>query len=372
MAFTNYSDPKLRDPQDTGARPNLVCENVLDLMGNTPMVALKKLFGSFPLNVYGKLEGCNPSGSAKDRPALNLLLDGIQRGLVDRDTTIIESSSGNLAIGLSQACRYLGLELICVVDAKTTTQNLKMIAAYGTRVDVVADPDPTTGEFLPARLNRVRELCDQNPNSFWPNQYGNPANSASHYKTTMKEIASVFNDKVDYLFVAVSTCGTLRGCAEYIRDHKLPTKVMAVDAQGSVIFGNLPQTRLLPGHGAGIVPDNYQDGLADEVVHVSDLECVLGCRRLLYQEAIMAGASSGGCITAALKYAPEMKPGSTCVAILADRGERYLDTVYSDEWVERHFGTVPELDMSTYEEKDREASGSLQVTSTALSMTIEL
>src|SRR6185295_12825298 len=148
----------------------------------------------------------------------------------------IESSSGNMGIGLAQACSYYDLSLICVVDPKTTQQNLSLLKAYGATVDMVTEPDPRTGEFLQARINRVQELLRTTRNSFWCNQYANPHNALAHQQT-MREIATALDDKVDYLFCATSTCGTMRGCSDYVKRHRLKTTMIAVDAIGSVIFG---------------------------------------------------------------------------------------------------------------------------------------
>jgi 2,3-diaminopropionate biosynthesis protein SbnA len=314
--------------------------SVLETIGNTPLVRLGKLFAESGLDVFAKLEALNPGGSVKDRPAYNMIKKAIDTGEITKDTTIVESSSGNFAIGLAQVCCYLGLRLVCVVDIKTTTQNIRILEAYGARVDVITEPDPATGEFLQARLNRIRRILESVPNSFWPNQYANKNNSGAHYQTTMPEIVNLLGPRIDYVFVATSTCGTLRGCAEFVRDRGMATKIIAVDAMGSVIFGHPPGKRLLPGHGAGVVPRLFGDDLAHEVILVSDLDCVIGCRRLVQYEAILAGASSGGVISGIERLVAEGKVdrGARCVALLADRGERYLDTVYSDSWVQSHLG----------------------------------
>jgi 2,3-diaminopropionate biosynthesis protein SbnA len=320
---------------------DLVRNSVLEAIGGTPIVRLSRLFADSGLAVFGKLEALNPGGSIKDRAAYNILTHALAAGVIDHDTTIVESSSGNFAIGLAQMCAYLGLRLVCVVDIKTTALNIGIIEAYGARVDLVSKPDPESGEYLKARLKRVRQILDSVPNAFWPNQYANADNSGAHYGSTMPEIASVLGSDIDYLVLATSTCGTLRGCADYIHDHGMKTKVVAVDAMGSVIFGRPSGKRLLPGHGAGIVPTLLKPDLADIVVHVSDLDCVLGCRRLVQHEAILAGASSGGVISAIERLAADgvVAPGARVAAILADRGERYLDTVYSDSWVQDKLGS---------------------------------
>ncbi len=310
---------------------------ILGAIGNTPLVRLTRVFGNLRFELYGKLEALNPGGSMKDRPACRILSEGLASGEITPDTVVVESSSGNMGIGLAQACSVLGLAFVCVVDPKTTAQNVRLLEAYGAHVDRVTEPDPLTGEFLQARLNRVRELLDSIPHAFWPNQYANVNNARAHHQT-MHEIVTALRGRVDLLFCATSTCGTLRGCADYVQRRRMRTRIVAVDAVGSVIFGSPSAKRLLPGHGAAVRPALYRPGLADRVVHVTDLECVTGCRLLARREAILAGGSSGAVIMAVDRVRRSVPDGAVCVAILADRGERYLDTVYSDEWVEEHFG----------------------------------
>lgn len=319
-------------------------EGILAVIGNTPLVRLKKLFAGADLRLFAKLESFNPGGSSKDRPALAILESGILSGAIGPDTVIMESSSGNMGIGLAQACRYHGLRFICVVDPKSLLVNVKLMKVYGGEVDLITVPDEVSGEFLQARIDRVHVLMREIPNSFWPNQYANPDNAASHYRTTMAEIAIALDFKIDFLFVGTSTCGTISGCTQYVRDHGLKTRIVAVDAAGSRIFGDQPPTRrLLPGLGAAIRPPLCDLGLVDEVVYVTDVESIVGCRRLVRREAILAGGSSGGVLAAVDKFRVRMPAGATCVAILPDRGERYLETIYNDSWVREHFGEIEHL-----------------------------
>jgi 2,3-diaminopropionate biosynthesis protein SbnA len=311
---------------------------ILSTVGNTPLVRLDKLFAGSGCRLFAKIESLNPGGSAKDRAALAIVEGGLRSGAIGPGTVVVESSSGNMGIGLAQACRYHGLRFICVVDSKASPMNLKILAAYGAEVEVVTAPDPVSGELLQARLNRVQALLAAIPNAFWPNQYANPDNTRAHYRTTMAEVAAALDDRIDFLFVATSTCGTIRGCGEYVRDHRLGTRIVAVDAVGSLIFSDQRAPRLLPGMGAGVRPALCDSSLIDRVVHVSDAECVAGCRLLMRREAILAGASSGGVVAALERLRDVIAGGATCVAILPDRGERYLDTVYDDDWVHEHLG----------------------------------
>jgi len=290
-----------------------------------------------PIRIFAKLESANPGGSVKDRPALHILDQALESGALRPGGTVIESSSGNMAIGLAQVCLYRGLRLICVVDPKATRQNLRILQAYGAEIEMVEQPDPRTGEFLQARLNRVKQLVESIPNAYWPDQYSNTANSDAHH-STMAEIVNALESRVDFLYCCTSTFGTLRGCAEYVRMNRLNTRICAVDAIGSVIFGGVRRKRLIPGHGAAVRPNLFQGSLADRCILVSDLECVRGCRRLLNREAILAGGSSGAVLAGFERVKEDLPPHSTCVLILPDRGDRYLDTIYSDEWVIENIG----------------------------------
>lgn len=323
-------------------------KGIVSAIGNTPLIELTRLFNGAQFRVLAKMEALNPGGSMKDRPAYRILSEGIESGVITGDTVVIESSSGNMGIGLAQACSYLGLKFICVVDIKTTTQNIRLLEAYGAKVEQVTEPDPETGEYLQARLNRIQELLASTKNAFWPNQYSNPSNAIAHHQT-MHEIVTASGGPVDFLFCATSTCGTLRGCAEYIREHGLGTRIIAVDAVGSVIFGGERAKRLVPGHGAAVRPALYQPGLAHQYVNITDLECIIGCRRLARLEAILAGGSSGAVVMAVDRMKHVLPEGAVCAAIFSDRGERYLDTIFSDEWVELHFGNVSHLWQETRE-----------------------
>ncbi|WP_394361085.1 2,3-diaminopropionate biosynthesis protein SbnA [Amycolatopsis sp. SB7-3] len=314
---------------------------VLATIGNTPLVALDRVVPLAGSRVFAKLEKFNPGGSVKDRTALNMLRGEIGSGrLVPGRSVVVESTSGNLGVGLAQMCAYFGLDLVCVVDTRTTAQTLALLRAYGATVEVVTAP--VDGDLLGARIARVRELLALLPDAFWPDQYANPLNPAAH-EHTMREIVDALDGRVDYLFCAVSTGGTMRGCADHIRREGLSTKLIAVDAAGSAIFHVPTEERRIPGHGAGRRPPLVDTSAAAEVVHVTDLECVRACRTLVAREAILAGGSSGATVAALAKLRDRIPPGSRCVLVFPDDGNRYLDTIYSDAWVRGHFGEVPDV-----------------------------
>ncbi len=337
---TNDRDEGSEDPP--AKRTEQVYDNLVSTIGNTPLIALHRCFPNVPFNLFAKLEAVNPGGSAKDRSAWGMLKHALDTGELHAGGTVIESSSGNMAIGIAQACCSLDLHFICVVDANTTMQHLKILRAYGAEIIVIANPDPVTGEFLHARLNRVKELMRDRPNAIWLNQYANEHNTHSHIQT-MAEIVRALNGAVDCVLCPVSTCGTIGGCQEYIRQMRLDVTLVAVDAVGSVIFGGEVHRRLLPGHGSAIRPPLADYLHTKRIVYVTDEDCVAGCRRLVRTEGILAGASSGGAVAAITQIWSEIRPKGHCVVILPDRGERYLDTVYSDSWVRDHFGAIPDI-----------------------------
>lgn len=319
---------------------------ILSTVGRTPLIALERLLEPSPIELYAKLEAHNPGGSMKDRPALRMVTEALKRGDIGPHSVLVESSSGNLAIGLAQVCAALNLRLRVVVDPKVTQSNLKILRAYGAEIDMVSTPDPETGEYLSARRKRVAHLIQTLPGAINLNQYANPGNPAAHRDGTVAEILDALDNRLDWLVISISTCGTLKGARLALRERGLATRILAVDAAGSVIFGQRG-TRLLPGHGAGIVPEHMSNDLADAHALVTDAQCVAGCRALIAREAVLAGASSGGIVSALHRWQTHWAPGTRVAAILPDRGERYLDTVYDDAWCQRHFGGIPALDTPT-------------------------
>jgi 2,3-diaminopropionate biosynthesis protein SbnA len=312
--------------------------SILDTIGNTPLIELKHILVESRVRFFAKLEAFNPGGSVKDRPAYEILAEALKSGLIDANTAVIESSSGNMGIGLAQVCRYFNLRFICVIDPKITGQNRKLLEAYGAELSIVEEPDPATGEYLSGRLSRVKELLAETKNAFWPNQYANRSASRAHHRT-MSEIMRDMEGHLDYFFCSTSTCGTLRGCAEYLKIHSPRTTVVAVDAIGSVIFGSPSRKRLIPGHGASMVPDLFDTALADRSIHISDFECVVGCRKLIKKEALLVGGSSGAVLMAVERMCKDLSDGARCAGIFPDRGERYIDTIFSDRWVAEHFSS---------------------------------
>lgn len=324
------------------ARAGAPVEGVLGAIGSTPLVELQRYLAGTDVRAWAKLEAANPAGSSKDRSAARMIADAIASGRITRETTVIESTSGNLGLGLAQACRYHAISLVCVVDKRTHDKNVRAMRALGAEVRVITQPDPQSGDLLSARLKLVAQLLETTPNSYWPDQYSNESNPAAHEDGTMREIDEALGGRLDYLFVATSTTGTLRGCADYLSENARDTRVVAVDALGSALFGGLRAPRLLPGFGAGVETRLSRKVHFAQLTRVSDLDCVIGARRLARREAILAGASSGGVMLALERIAPTLPSGARCAVILADGGSGYLTTVYDDAWVEAELGCPPE------------------------------
>jgi len=306
---------------------------VLDAIGDTPLVALHRYLDDPKIHVWAKLEAANPGGSIKDRPAARMIADALDAGMIAPGTTIIESSSGNMGVGLAQACRYHGMKLICVVDSRAHETNLRTLRALGADVRVVSSPDSETGDLLAARLKLVAHLRAITPGAFWTDQYANASNPAAHAEGTMREIDEALDGDVDYLFVATSTTGTLRGCSDYLRAHGRTTQVVAVDAAGSVLFGGVRAPRQLPGFGAGVETELSRSARFHRLLRVSELDCVVGCRRLVEREAVLTGGSSGAVAAALSAMATAMPAASRCALIFPDGGAGYLRTIYDDAWV---------------------------------------
>ena len=308
--------------------------SVLACVGRTPLALLGRQFPPPGPTVIAKLELMNPSGSMKDRSAAYIVERGVADGSITAASHLIESSSGNFGIALAAAARVYDLEFTCVVDPKTTPANLRILGQLGARIELVTEPDDH-GCYLDARLARVAELCRELAGGVWINQYANERAWQAHYHGTAGEILADLDRPIDCLVVPVSTTATILGLARRLRGAFPDLRVVAVDAAGSVIFGGPPGPRHVPGHGAGRRPELLAPGEIDEVVYVSDREAVAGCRALAASEGILAGGSSGAAVAAIERLRPRLPEHWHVLTVLPDRGDRYLDQVYDDAWVDR-------------------------------------
>jgi cysteine synthase A len=287
-----------------------VCESVFECVGNTPVVALRRLFPDPDVEVIAKLELLNPGGSMKDRSARHIVEAGLREGSILPGSRLIESSSGNFGIALAIAARIYDLCFTCVVDPKTTRANVAILRGLGADVEVVSERDHAGG-YLHSRIRRIGELLAAMPGAIWVNQYANDRNCEAYYHGT----------------------GSILGCARRLRERFPELRVVAVDAVGSVIFGPPAGPRELPGIGSSRVPELCRPEEIDDVVHVDDVDAALGCRELLLAEGIFAGGSTGAVVAAIERALPALPRPCRIVAIFPDRGDRYLDLVYDDDWL---------------------------------------
>jgi 2,3-diaminopropionate biosynthesis protein SbnA len=282
-----------------------------------------------------KLEGANRCGSLKDRTAQSLIDDLEQRGRLERDSVLVESTSGNLGIALAWLARRRGYRFVAVIDPKTTRENVTRLRQLGARVELVDTPD-ATGGYLLARIEHVRQLCASSPRFVWPDQYANPANPRAHEHGTAPELLAQVGGELDAVVVPVSTGGTLAGIGRFLRRESPSTQVIAVDAHGSLALGGKPGPRLLTGIGAGKRSSFATPDLYDETVFVGDVEALAYCRALAGSTAIEVGGSSGATLAACARVLARDPDLERVACICPDGGQSYRSTIYSDCWLSRN------------------------------------
>lgn len=310
-----------------------IADNVTEVIGNTPLVRLNKLAADVDADVLVKLESANPSGSVKDRIGVALIEDAEEKGILNKDSVIIEPTSGNTGIGLATVAAQRGYRLILTMPETMSVERRKLLAVYG--AEIVLTPG---SEGMGGAIAKANELLEEIPNSVNPAQFSNQANPEFHKETTAKEILRDTNGDVDIVVAGVGTGGTITGIAEGIKEVKDDFKAVAVEPETSQTLGKGEKgSHKIQGIGAGFVPETYHGDVIDEIVPVSDEDAGKTLLALAREEGIFAGISSGAATYAALELAkkPENK-GKTIVAILPDSGDRYLsvDWVFDDIYKE--------------------------------------
>ena len=287
------------------------------------------------MNLFAKLEYVNPVGSIKDRAAYWILKRAVERGEICEGTTVVESSSGNFASALAAFTHLLGLRFIPVIDPNISSTYESFLRRMCPTVVKVEDRDDTGG-FLKTRLQMVKHLCDTTPNAFWTNQYGNLDAMEAHYELTAGEICADF-PALDFVFIGVSTAGTIAGVSRRLKECYPKIRVVAVDTEGSVIFGSAPRKRHIPGIGSSIVPQLLSHAEIDDVVLISERQTVEACQELLTTHGLFVGGSSGTAFAAIKRHAARMAASArpTVLFLCADRGTPYLDTVFDPAWATR-------------------------------------
>ncbi|PHM23946.1 cysteine synthase family protein [Xenorhabdus budapestensis] len=308
--------------------------NIIDNISETPLINLEKINKALGTNVVVKLEKNNPGGSIKDRAAVFIIEQAEKKGFLKPGGTVIESSSGNFAISLSMIGAAKGYRVIALVDPKATETNKALMKAYGAEVITVTEQDDT-GSYHKTRIKLANELARKIPGSYRPDQCFNVLSAVAHYHTTAKEIHAQTGGLIAGIACAVSTGGQIGGIAEYFGKHLPETKVICVDAYGSSIFGGPSHAYKIPGVGLGWTPRNISDvSKIDFVYRAKDESAYIAARLLCRHEGILVGVSSGAVLLAALNASKRLRNIHPIVAVLGDSGERYLDTLFNDSWLE--------------------------------------
>lgn len=301
----------------------MIYQDITRTIGNTPLVKLNRMTSGLKAEVVAKLESRNPAGSVKDRIGVSMIDDAERRGLINKDTVIIEPTSGNTGIALAFVCAARGYRLVLTMPETMSIERRQLLSIFG--AELVLTPG---SEGMNGAIRKAEELLAANPNYFMPQQFKNPANPQIHRKTTAEEIWRDTGGRVDILVSGVGTGGTITGIADVIKKRKPGFKAVAVEPEASpVLSGGKPSPHKIQGIGAGFVPDVLRLDLVDEIIRVRDEDAGVTARRLAKEEGILAGISSGAATFAALQVAKRSENArKLIVVILPDTGERYLST----------------------------------------------
>ncbi|MEG0240189.1 cysteine synthase A [Anaerorhabdus sp.] len=299
--------------------------NILETIGNTPLVKLNNLMDEFGLeaNLYAKVEFFNPGGSVKDRVAYNMIRKAIDDDDIDLETTIIEATSGNTGIGLAMVTAALGMQCILVMPDTMSIERRKLIEQYGAKLVL------TDGKLgMKGTIEKANELKESIPNSFIPSQFENPNNPNAHLIATAREILRDLENEVDIFVAGIGTGGTISGVGQLLKLNDLKTRVIGVEPKDSPLLSEgISGTHKIQGIGANFVPMNYNPGVVDEIITATDEEAIRASKLLARKEGILAGISSGAALAKGIELAklPENKD-KNIVVLLPDTGERYLST----------------------------------------------
>jgi cystathionine beta-synthase len=324
------------------------CNNILEAIGNTPLVRLNRVTKDIAAEVYVKADYLNPGGSVKDRIGITMIDEAERQGLLKPGGTIIEGTSVNTGMGLALVAVVRGYKIVFTITDKQSKEKIDLLKAFG--AEVIVCPTAVEPEDARSYYSVAKKLAREIPNSFYPNQYENPMNPEAHYRATGPEIWNDTEGKITHFVCGMGTGGTISGVGRYLKEKNPKVKVIGVDPIGSLYHeyvktGNVgkAKTYVVEGIGEDIFPGTMDFKVLDDVVQVNDEECFVWARRLAKQEAIFTGGSGGGCVAGALLIARGCKAGDVVVAFLPDTGGRYLSKVYNDEWMRDHGYTEAEV-----------------------------
>ena len=299
----------------------MIYENILETIGHTPIVHLKKMSGPKDADIYAKIESFNPAHSVKDRTALAMIEDAESTGAMRKDMFVVEPTSGNTGIGLAMVCASKGYRLLIVMPDSFSIERQKLMKAFG--AELILTPGK---EGMSGAINYANELVSKDKNAFMPQQFENLSNPMVHYRTTAREIVSDIPE-LDAFVCAVGTGGTISGVSRFLKEHRSPAKIIGVEPEGSpVLSGGKPGPHKIQGIGAGFIPKVCDVRSIDRTISVKDDDAIMQSRELAKREGVMAGISSGAALFAARSVASEMGRGKKIVVLLPDTGERYLST----------------------------------------------
>src|ERR671933_90952 len=318
-------------------------ENVMDAVGNTPLVRLGRIERGEGIRtrLLAKLEYMNPGGSVKDRPAVKMIEVAEKGGLLKPGGTVVEPTSGNTGVGLTLAAAIKGYRCICVMPDKTSQEKRDLLEALGAEVVVtptgLAPDDPESYYAVAERL--AREI----PGGFKPGQYENPANPLSHYETTGPEIWSQTGGEITHFIAGMGTCGTITGAGRYLKEQNQEIRIVGADPEGSIFSDpNNVHTYAVEGVGEDFYPGNYDPEVVDDVIQVTDRESFLMTRRLMAEEGLFVGGSCGMAVVAAVGAAKEIAEAAGVVVLLPDTGRNYVSKIFDDDWLLKRAGITLE------------------------------